>query len=246
MVLVFAYYNDILHNIRVRYWGSPKPLTEVINGQIVPTNLPLPEPVRAEESGGVRIKTPVRIEGSVLKALVAERILIGAPDLYNRLSRAGLWDPWEPEAVTDELRVYKSRARLPELAQAWERTAAIFKSLGETIRARGATPVLVHIPAQFEISARDWRLTSMRYGIEPEAWDRRLVSRRLGGIASSSGWAFLDLAPALMAASSALGQELYLPYDGHWNPRGHDVAAQAVVTYLRERNLLRCSPGRLR
>lgn len=240
VVAVFVYYNDILNNIRVRYWGSPKPVVEVVKGEIIPINLPLPEPQRSLEPAGVRGRPRAPIEGSALKALIAERMIMGAPDFYNRMAGAGFWDRWEAEAVPDELRVYKSRPRLPELEQAWERTDAILQSLGDTIRARGGSPVLVHVPAQFEISERDWKLTTIRYGIEPGAWDRRLVSRRLAALASSGGWAFLDLTSALLAAAGVLGEELYLPYDGHWNRRGHETAARAFADFLREGNLLSC------
>lgn len=241
VVAVFVYYNDILNNIRERYWGSPKPVVDVVDGELVPMNLPLPEARKAAEPGGVRARPRSEVQGSALKALIAERMIMGAPDLYNRMAAIGFWERWEPEAVPDELRVYKSRPRLKELDQAWERTAAILGVLADTIRARGGSPVLVHVPAQFEISERDWRLTAIRYGIDPAAWERNLVSRRLEDLASRGGWSFLDLTPALLSAAGVLGEELYLRYDGHWNPRGHDAAARAFTEFLRKGKLLSCA-----
>ena len=240
VVVVFAYYNDIIHNIRERYWGSPKPLTAVIDGRIVTTNLPLPLPSQPGEPAGLREKPRALIQGSALRSLVLERLVVGAPRFYNRLATLGLWDAWEPEALPDELRAYKASGRVPDFAEAWDRTRAILTALAEGIRRVGAVPVLVHIPAQFEISARDWDLTTMRYGIDPRAWDRTLVRQRLQESADAGGWAFLDLTPALQAAPSVLGREPYLPYDGHWNARGHDAAARAVVAHLRNQNLLPC------
>jgi hypothetical protein len=244
VVLVFAYYNDILNNIRGNYWGSPKPLTTVVDDQIVPVNLPLPVPSRTAESLGVLAKPRPAIEGSALRALLVERLVMGAPRLYGRLARVGLFDPPETEAIPDELRAYKARGQLAEFDEAWESTRALFGALGDSVRARHARPVLVYIPARFEISDRDWDLTVQRYGMEPKVWDRARVRTRLKEITAPTGWDFLDLTEPLHAATSTLRGETYLPYDGHWNPRGHDVAARAVVAYLRERNLVRCDSPR--
>jgi hypothetical protein len=239
-VLLFFYYNDILNNIRSNYWGSPKPLTRIVNGQLTATNLPLPGPSHTQETRGVQTRIPQKHQGSVFKALLSERIVMGAPALHNRLAQLGLWEPIEPEALPDELRAYKVRGQLSEFDEAWDRTLEILRSLGEVIRARHAVPVLVHIPARFEISERDWQLTLLRYGINEKVWDRTLVSRRLAEAASQTGWTFFDLTAALRAATSSMGDEPYLRYDGHWNRLGHDTAARAVVGFLRGRKLLPC------
>ncbi len=241
VVLVFAYYNDILNNIRGNYWGSPKPLTRVVDGQIVPVNLPLPRPSRPAESFGVQAKARPAIQGSALGQLLVERIVVGAPRLHGWLARAGFLEPIVAEPIPDELRAYKARGQLAEFNEAWENTRAIFAVLGESIRARHAQPVLVYIPARFEITERDWDLTTQLYGIDEKAWDRARVRTRFKEIAAPAGWGFLDLTPPLQAATSVLGGAIYLPYDGHWNPLGHDAAARAVVSYLRDTKLIPCA-----
>ena len=240
VVLVFAYYNDVLNNIRGNYWGSPKPLTQVVNGEILPINLPLPEPPPTAEPPAVQAKPRAPIEGSALRQLLLERIVLGAPRFHAWLARNGVVDPIVPEAVPDELRAYKARGQLAEFDRAWENTRALFGALADRIRARAARPVLVYIPARFEVSDRDWDLTLQRYGLEAKAWDRTLVRERIEATAALSGWMFLDLTPALAAAGGPIGGEVYLRYDGHWNARGHDVAARALVDFLREKKLVPC------
>ncbi len=240
LVLVFVYYNDILNNVRVNYWGAAKPVVAVADGKLVVSNLPLPGAPKDTAPGRVQVRPPRPPEGSALMDLLTGRIMMGAPRLYRFLSRLGLWTPVEPESIPDELRAYKSRTHLPEFDQAWGQTRAILGALGRTIRARGASPVLVHVPARFEISDRDWELTLLRYGIDPKTWDRSLVRQRLDGIASQEGWAFLDLTGALKSAGGLLRGEPYFQYDGHWNRLGHDAAARAVVDFLRQRSLLSC------
>jgi hypothetical protein len=239
VVLLFVYYNDILNNVRENYWGSPKPVTRVIDDRIVPINLPLPPPNTVGEAR-IEFTPPPPIEGSALKSMVSGRMKMGAPRLYNLLAGAGFWPRFRPEAIPAELRAYKLRGQLEEFGEAWERTRALVGALGRSIRARHAEPVLIHVPARFEISERDWRLTTIRYGLDPPVWDRTLVRERLEKMAAAEGWAFLDLTPALQAAVGVFGGEPYFQFDGHWNSLGHGVAARAVVDFLAERSLLPC------
>ncbi len=239
VVLVFAYYNDVLNNVRGNYWGSPKPLTRVIDGRIVPVNLPLPNPATTGPAG-IRSRVAPVVTGSALGQAVMERIVTGAPRFHAWLARAGVVGAIESEDIPDELRAYKTRGQLEEFALAWENTGAILGVLGEVIRARQAVPVLVHIPSRFEVSERDCDLTIQRYALDPKVWDRTLVRSRLREIASAQKWAFLDLAAPIGEATGALKGETYLPYDGHWNPRGQDVVARAVISFLKERGLLVC------
>jgi hypothetical protein len=241
LVLIFVYYNDILNNNRIQYWGAPKPRVTVTDGKLIVSNLPLPGVPK--EPGQVEIQPPRPWSGSALAGLIKARLLAGAPRLYGSLSHLGFWPPVEAESIPDELRTYKSRGQLKEFDEAWKQTQAILGALGSTIRARGAKPVLVHVPARFEISDRDWELTVLRYGIDPETWDRGLVRRRLEEIASQERWAFLDLTPALKSAAGILSGEPYFRYDGHWNTVGHDAAARATIDFLRQRSLLPCGKG---
>lgn len=236
VVVIAAYYNDLLHNARDRYSGSPKPRVEVREGVLHAVNTPLPEPPPPKAPPGPAPRRP--IEGSALKTLVVERLFMGAPQWHARLARLGLVEAYEPDSVPDELRVYRSRGRLPEIDEAWTRTGEILGSLGDTIRSRGARPVLVHIPARFEVSDRAFELTVLRYGLERSAWDPARVRTRLAEIATRTGFSFLDLTPSLRQAADSL--EPYFPYDGHWNASGHEAAARALLAFLRERSLVEC------
>ena len=62
-----------------------------------------------------------------------------------------------------------------------------------------------------------------------DRWDDRRRSRWLAAWAAQHAVPFLDLSPAVAAGG---GESLYLPEDGHWNPRGHRVAADALHPFL--------------
>jgi len=243
VVLLFVYYNDILNNIRSNYWGSAKPLTAIVDGRIVATNAPLPMPV--EKPGSARIEVSKRpgVTGSAFKGLLGERLQMGAPRLFARLTDWGVFAPSAPEDFPDELRAFKLRGQLAEFDEAWQRTEALLSVLSRLVKERGGRPVLVHIPARFEVSERDWDLTQKRHGLDPAVWDRTLVARRLQRIAAAHEWSFLDLTAALRDSIRTFGPEPYFLYDGHWNRFGNDVAARGVVDFLRQGRLLPCGGG---
>jgi hypothetical protein len=168
---------------------------------------------------------------------IGARIVISSrPSGTRDLGDLGLVEAFEPDAAPDDMRVFRSRGRNPEIEAGWTRTAEILASLADTIRARHARPVIIHVPARFEVSDRAFDLTMLRCGLDPEAWD----PARLSEIAVFSGFSFLDLTPALRASASPWGGEPYFPVDGRWNRRGHDLAARALFSFLRDRSLLSC------
>jgi len=237
IVVMAVYYNDIIQTVRTRYWGSPTPLLERRDGQLTPVNTPLKPPPPPPP---VVPRKPL-IGGSALKFLVLERLITGAPRFYSRLASRGLVAPNEPDAVPDELRVYKSRGQLGEVRAAWEKTAEILDAFAEAVRAEGAVPVIAHIPASFEVVDDDWDLTLMTYGLRPEAWDRSLVRNRLRELSLRTRSQFLDFTDELRAATGSWSGPPYFRHDGHWNDLGNDVAGRALVSFLRRNLLLRCT-----
>lgn len=237
VVVMAVYYNDIVQTVRTRYWGSPTPLLEVRDGELTPVNTPLEPPLP---------KAPVaptkrRIEGSALKFLVLERLITGAPKFYAQLARSGLVAPYEPDSLPGELRVYKKRGQLAEVRAAWARTGQILDAFADAVRADGATPVIAHIPASFEVVDEDWDHTLMNYGLLPDGWDRSLVRDRLRELSQNSRSHFLDFTDELRASVGGWSGAPYFRHDGHWNDLGNDVAGQALASFLRRNLLLRCS-----
>lgn len=236
VVVIAPYYNDIVHNVRDRYSGAPKPVLETRDGALVPTNVPIAEPPPRT----VKAAAPRAVEGSALRALIVERLLTGAPQWYARLAAEGLVDDYEPEALSDEFRVYRKGNRNPQIEAAWTRTAEILDALAGLIRARGARPVMLHVPARLEVSDRAFELTLVRYGLDRSAWEPARVRDRMAEIASASGFAFVDPTADLRAGVGLMG-EPYFPVDGHWNRSGNDIAARALFRALRERGALPCA-----
>ena len=232
VVLLFAYYNDVLWNTALNYFGSPKPLLVPRGDQLVLTNDPVPAPYRGPPP------PPPPPPAPKLRSAAFEwakgRLARGAPRAFNALARTGLWERLGGDEPDDQMRVFKRRQQ-PLIEAAWERTDAILRALSREAAARGSRFALVYVPSRMEVSDRDWALTRLAYDMDEKAWDRGLVARRFTEIGASAGFPVLDLTPDLRRASRGALGEPYFVYDGHWNASGHRAAAEAIERFLRER-----------
>lgn len=231
VVLLFAYYNDVLWNTAVNYFGSPKPLLVPLGDGLVLSNDPVPAPYRGPTPPPPPSPPAPRIR-SAAHDWLKSRLARGAPRAFNALARAGLWEALGGDEPDEQMRVFKRRQQ-PAIEAAWERTDAILRALAREAAARGSRFALVYVPSRMEVSDRDWELTRLAYDMDEKAWDRGLVARRFAEIGSSTGFPVLDLTPELRRASGV--REPYFVFDGHWNAAGHRAAAEAVGRFLHER-----------
>src|SRR5688500_13225512 len=92
VVLLFAYYNDILWNTAVNYFGSPKPLLVPQGGQLVLSNDPVPAPYRGPTPPPPPPPPAPKLRSAAYE-WTKDRLARGAPRAFNALARLGLWDP---------------------------------------------------------------------------------------------------------------------------------------------------------
>lgn len=230
VVVIFVYYNDIVQNTWRVYWGAPKPLLGVEDGRVVVLHSPIsPPPPRPAPP----VAAPSRFEGSAALHWTRERLLYGAPRLYDGVARLGLWAPVGGDAPDGTFRVYKARRRIAFIEEAWSLTDAILRELSSEVGRAGARFAIAYVPSQMEVDDRSWELTRLRFGLN-ETWDRGFVAKRVREIADSAGIPVIDLTPDLRDASRGLLNGVYFPIDGHWNERGHATVARALETFFRE------------
>lgn len=229
LVLLFVYYNDILYTDRQDYFGDAKPVFEMGGGVLKLHRYPVPfrdKPVpsatkTAEDSGG-----------SAALELLRERLWYGAPGAHDALARLGLWNPIPKTPPRLEMRVYDRRDLAP-IEDAWEKVEAVLGFLKDRVEAQGATLAIVYVPSKMEVQDASWRTTQALYKVDDSAWDLTKPQRRLSTLATKASLGFLDLTPALRAAETRFAST-YFAMDGHWNARGHDAAAEAIASWMRE------------
>ena len=235
IVLLFFFYNDIIHNDRQLYYGRPKPNFQMTDAGLELHQYPLPRRIPPPPGGEA---TPE--SGSALIGFVRDRLYSGAPDLHDRLAKLGLWAPIQARGARLELRVFETRS-IPELEEAWSKTAAILRTLRDDVGASGARLLVAYVPSRMEVHDDSWQLTQRLYGFKPAGWDRHRVAERLLALGRRDGFPVLDLTTPLRDVDRGLAGRPYFDNDGHWNAIGHRAAAQAIADRLRaERWLDRC------
>jgi lysophospholipase L1-like esterase len=228
VVVLLFYYNDILYNARGAVPGAvPKPLFTFTGGTPRVKNYPLPP--------SLPTRPPQPWRGSVALSFVRDRLRDGAPRTYDALARLRFWSRIEPGEVPIEMQVYDRHPPEP-VVQAWLQTEHLLALLQREVAAHGAELVVAYVPSKMEVSRADWELTRRRYGIDDSLWDRSLVARRLDTAGQKVGVPVLDLTDSLWAEQG----RAYFAQGGHWNARGHAVAAQEIARFLRDRTKLEC------
>ncbi|HEU0108420.1 MAG TPA: SGNH/GDSL hydrolase family protein [Vicinamibacteria bacterium] len=228
VVVLLFYYNDILYNARAAVPGGvPKPLFTFTGGTARVKNDPLPPPP------GTHAPRPWR--GSAALTFFRERLRDAAPATYDALARLRFWSPIRPGEVPIEMQVYDREPPEP-VVQAWLQTEHLLSLLQGEVAAHGAQLVVAYVPSKMETSRADWDRTRRRYRIDESLWDRGLVARRLEAAGHRLGIPVLDLTDALWAEQG----RAYFAQGGHWNARGHAVAAQEIARFLEERTHLGC------
>jgi len=140
------------------------------------------------------------------------------------------------------MRVYQ-RSLVPEIEEAWKKTAAILAAFANEAHADGAEFLVVGIPSRLEVDERAWELTRALYGVDDRTWDRGLVMKRLLEIARGASIRVLDLTEPLRAGYRGLGEKPYYPFDGHWTAQGHAIAATEIQRILTEQGWLSTCPN---
>lgn len=120
----------------------------------------------------------------------------------------------------------------PRIARGWELTQEAIRETATTVEAAGAELVILIIPAKELVY---WPRISPHLE-DPQTFDLGEPVRALDDFCQQEALHCLDLTPAFAEQTQA-GAELYFRQDAHWNPAGHQLAADLLADYLAEQDL---------
>jgi hypothetical protein len=229
VVVLFFYYNDIVYNALQSESGTPKPILVLRDGELKVYKTPVDRPKKGPR--GASAEAPRGLH-SALVDWVSDRLWYGAPELYDRLARLGLWEPRTRSGPPLELRVYE-RTDNERVEAGWEATAMILAALARHVADGGGRLLVAYIPSRMEVDDGAWAASRYAYPLSGSLWDRKLVIERLTGLGRKDGYPVLDLSGRLRGGD-------YFPRDGHWNPSGHARAADTVRLFLAREAWLPC------
>jgi len=237
-VVLLFYYNDLQFNLETTGTANrEKPVFVEKDGrlEVIPPPPAVPRrSERGERSAGAanpRRATPTFYH-SALWAFAGARLERSRPDWSRSLAAYGL----APELSLQPPAEYlpfgpldaRERQRVEEM---WKRTAAILRGFRDDVRAAGAGFSVFYVPARFEVNDEAWTFVQRRYEKE-RPWDRQVVRTRFEALLSSLDIPLAEATSAFKAAETTSARA-YLASDGHWNARGNEIAAEALLPIMR-------------
>src|SRR5208283_2262355 len=112
----------------------------------------------------------------------------------------------------------------------WQRTKKYILALKEMTAECGQEFVLVCIPCPAQVP-NQWSLGKQVYGLlGTDCIASSKLQEVLKEFAANNGIHFVDLLPTFKEAGKS--EKLTFDYDGHFNERGHDLAARCIADYV--------------
>lgn len=116
--------------------------------------------------------------------------------------------------------------------EAYRITLRMIRESRELAARHGAEFLVMIVASTVEVEVR-WEEALRGYGRAGEfQWDFQRPSREIFRVGKELGFESIDLREPFQADFLATGQSGSWPHDGHWNERGHQLAAEVVADHL--------------
>jgi len=126
----------------------------------------------------------------------------------------------------------------PRIETGWALTESLLDEAVDLATAHDARIAIVLIPMEEQLTDARARAFLDTHGVDPADVDIDAPQRRLRAWGRRDGVEVIDLLEPFRAEQRAGGPDLYLEDDGHWNERGHALAAEVLADALIERRLM--------
>lgn len=114
----------------------------------------------------------------------------------------------------------------------WRDTESLLREFRDLCISEGCAPFIATLPDRLQYDQSLWTRIGLQYGLDADDYDLGIVNRRLLELARKYSIEVVDLLPSFTRQPRVEG--LHYAWDGHWNARGHAVAAQSLADYFRK------------
>ena len=229
VILMFFAGNDVLNNINPPHY-------KIEDGRLIPIDLvyrsDIGVPPWAQDGTIFRktrnyLYTHSRLYSVTIELLVYA-LIQQSPQLSTLLQSMGFVEATRP--VMNAGNIY-SFLQPPQ--EAWTMTEALLIELHREIQSQGSQLIVVIIPDETEVDPVKWDKLFAEY---PTLFDRTGLNdtptTRLEQLFTRHAIPHLQLRTTFQAHQSKTQGLIYYPYDGHWTPLGHHLAAQVIYDYF--------------
>ena len=227
VVLCFLSTNDIVGNYSTAMYGKNKPLYQLKSdgSRIELSNTPLAFYSVYEKSTKGSVFSEfhwfIKMNSFAYKFLRRKK-----NDMMMRLSGNNLMI----KKTADQFFVFDER--LPDkFADGWLITEKLLQKFQERCKEIGAEFVVFVFPRKNQLDPTLWKQTLEAYRLDPSYYKVDLPDSMLLSICEKNGLQCFSLLDAFQYAHKQ-GEELYFRTDGHWNAKGHELAAEEIYNKL--------------
>jgi hypothetical protein len=236
LYVLMVFTNDILDNLRIDYHSLKElPLQPgfALDGAGRPVLVHRPERRRtkAPEDTDSSRKAHSRMRILLVLRLRLESYLQTQPWLAKAARKIGINVEWAvvPGIINGWYREEITREGIPLLR-------ALVREIRDEARKNGSNLIVSMIPSEIQVYSGTFG--PILEGAFPDSavvdrWldDPDRPQRVVAEICSDLGIPFLDLLPVMRAESN---KALYIPREGHFNKRGHEVVARSLARFVRD------------
>ena len=156
--------------------------------------------------------------------------LLEQPSLLPLRAKMGLGEPWKVRVLREEFGVYRQTAPA-DLGPAIEATDRALEELKTLGKVQGFSVVAVLIPSEIQVDGERWAAGLASLSLDAEEYDPEIPTRIFVDLLDRHAISTLDLGP-VFAEGLAAGEDLYYRLDRHWTKQGHELAADAIESFL--------------
>jgi hypothetical protein len=129
---------------------------------------------------------------------------------------------------------WPGRQNTPFHNEGWPLLKASIQDGAKLLREQNIRLILVHIPLKIRVVGPWLRLSEAAQKMRPsrEIPPQETLASYLDSLCGELGVPFVDATPALKDATAA-GELVYLPFDTHLSPRGHEIVSRLLVAAIR-------------
>ncbi|MBI4641803.1 MAG: hypothetical protein HY731_14015 [Candidatus Tectomicrobia bacterium] len=170
-----------------------------------------------------------------------ERILVVfRSSLFSKRINAStqVEDPPKAQIIAGDYQIYQVRYT-PEWEEAWEITTRLILKMKDLAYTNGARFLVMSLTNKEQLNPHYWKSVRTTYRtMEQEEWDLDKPDHILKEFLESAEISYLQLLPEFKRLSSSTDKTFHWEFDGHWNPDGHQLAAELLYNYLLQSHLI--------